>query len=666
MALAYSTEWEVQTTGDNQNGGGFNPLRASAGTNYSYGTPTTYTYTDLVVDASVNTKITSATRQFEAADVGNIIHITSYGTACDFNGTNQFLSTRANDAQNYTQYRVATSGAFSIACWVYLDTKTSNRGILSRANAGATAREIELIYNSSTDRFTFSVGPNTSSVTTVTASTFGSPSTATWYFICCTYNNGTIKISVNDGGVDSNTGATTTATGNNLLWIGRSNNSYMDGRIDSVGFWRDKELSAAEITALYNSGNGLNQSLLEANALEANLAGWWDLEETTAAGTRYDYCTAGNLAPTSSPQSIAGVGANSGWIGGRYEIVSVTAGAATLDRSPAPTSSTGGKGILGGALANINGANNAARTSYNRIHVKSGTYDITTPLPTPAGGRLIFDGTNYIMYFGYGSTRNDNGTKPLLKAASGSALASTNLITISYSDAIWMENFEIDCNSVSNLIGIHMRNYCFGAYKVSVHHGLYGFNTGGRSVLIGCDSYNNTYGYYGCSNVYQSMARSNTYGYYHTGGGVNTKCVAMNNTNAGFLGEPTNYNCIGYNNGGNNFYGDKMGAHIDCISWSASSTGFATNTAFVAIFNCASDGTLGGKAEMNEYMTRNSITLTADPFVDAANYDFRLNNTAGGGALLRNAGYSFWPFSTTSYHDLGIAEAKDTEVTAVF
>jgi hypothetical protein len=33
----------------------------------------------------------------------------------------------------------------------------------------------------------------------------------------------------------------------------------------------------------------------------------------------------------------------------------------------------------------------------------------------------------------------------------------------------------------------------------------------------------------------------------------------------------------------------------------------------------------------------NDITLTADPFVDSANGDFNINNTAGGGAALRAA-----------------------------
>ena len=49
-----------------------------------------------------------------------------------------------------------------------------------------------------------------------------------------------------------------------------------------------------------------------------------------------------------------------------------------------------------------------------------------------------------------------------------------------------------------------------------------------------------------------------------------------------------------------------------------------------AFFNITSDQTSGDMCLMNP------ITLSEDPFVDAANGDFRLNNKAGGGALLKD------------------------------
>jgi hypothetical protein len=51
-----------------------------------------------------------------------------------------------------------------------------------------------------------------------------------------------------------------------------------------------------------------------------------------------------------------------------------------------------------------------------------------------------------------------------------------------------------------------------------------------------------------------------------------------------------------------------------------------------------------------DFTTRNPITLSADPFIDAANGDFRLNNTPGGGAVLKAKGFDA---SDENYSSLG-------------
>ncbi len=66
-----------------------------------------------------------------------------------------------------------------------------------------------------------------------------------------------------------------------------------------------------------------------------------------------------------------------------------------------------------------------------------------------------------------------------------------------------------------------------------------------------------------------------------------------------------------------------------------------------------------------------SITLSGVPFVDAANGDFRLNNTAGAGAAARGSAWS--PFTQTQsgyagtlgYTDVGAAQHQDQIGTTV-
>lgn len=76
MAFGIFTVWEVRGTGDNTNGGGFDSGVAAPGTDYSLQDAAQFVYTDLVIDAVTNTKITSAAFPFDATCPGNIINIT--------------------------------------------------------------------------------------------------------------------------------------------------------------------------------------------------------------------------------------------------------------------------------------------------------------------------------------------------------------------------------------------------------------------------------------------------------------------------------------------------------------------------------------------------------------------------------------------------------------
>ncbi len=78
MTLAAGTVWEVRTAGsDSACSGGFNPLRAGAGTDYSQSDTALGTGTNLTVDATTNTDVAPDGFTPSAADIGNLIQITS-------------------------------------------------------------------------------------------------------------------------------------------------------------------------------------------------------------------------------------------------------------------------------------------------------------------------------------------------------------------------------------------------------------------------------------------------------------------------------------------------------------------------------------------------------------------------------------------------------------
>lgn len=71
----YTLVWEVHQAGADSNGGCFVP--SGTGTDYSQQDSPQYSFSDLVIDGTTNTKVTSASHNFAAADVDNCLHIIS-------------------------------------------------------------------------------------------------------------------------------------------------------------------------------------------------------------------------------------------------------------------------------------------------------------------------------------------------------------------------------------------------------------------------------------------------------------------------------------------------------------------------------------------------------------------------------------------------------------
>lgn len=95
MALSTSSVWEVRSSvGSDTNGGAF--IAGASGTDFSQQNSAQVTYTDLVIDATTNTKLTSAAFPFTSAHVGNTIQIAS-GTGFT-PGFYQVLSVASNVA----------------------------------------------------------------------------------------------------------------------------------------------------------------------------------------------------------------------------------------------------------------------------------------------------------------------------------------------------------------------------------------------------------------------------------------------------------------------------------------------------------------------------------------------------------------------------------------
>lgn len=153
--------------------------------------------------------------------------------------------------------------AFAVTVWHYYQAQTYNEsGILAKigtAGTGAGYVEYELFYDKVAARYKWRVS-NGVTMSTATASTFGAPSANTWYFLYAYHDPSanTLGISVNGGTIDTAAHSAGCADGANYVWLGMGSGGYpCNGRVDSASLW-NAVLTSGEVTALYNSGSGLD------------------------------------------------------------------------------------------------------------------------------------------------------------------------------------------------------------------------------------------------------------------------------------------------------------------------------------------------------------------------------------------------------------------------
>lgn len=136
---------------------------------------------------------------------------------------------------------------FAIAVRVKADT-LNGYVIAAKGDVGATGQEWSLFTNgSNSQQFTFRVSTGTNR--TVTATTFGVPSTGTWYCLYADFEAATttLRISVNDGNLDSlDTTGSITDKANAFVLGGDTVGRNWDGQIDDFYFWKGRRLSDTE------------------------------------------------------------------------------------------------------------------------------------------------------------------------------------------------------------------------------------------------------------------------------------------------------------------------------------------------------------------------------------------------------------------------------------
>jgi hypothetical protein len=355
---------------------------------------------------------------------------------------------------------------------------------------------------------------------------------------------------------------------------------------------------------------------------------------------------------------------------GRYEILSVASGKATVDRAWASANNTGTAGataVIGGAFATPGQAGKTLSTANEgansqKVFVKSGTYTLSTATAGP-GGPFTNLNRAYVIVEGYETTRGDMGAKPVLDAG-----AQTNVILWNQQHANSMSfvNLSADGQGGTGNKGFYLYLYSEAWRCEAIDcsaSGCYGFDYGNA---VGCKSV-------GC---YNGFARTNAY-----------FCSAINSVNDGFTASSSNYQhvgCLAHGSGNDGFMVGSLSLTTNCTSDGNARHGFncIVGSGYVRFTNCiASNHTAAGSkgftgslpgtwnslfncasynnttAKDTHWQDRGFVTLSADPYIDQPNDDFRPNDTAGGGALLRAAGIGV-PGQTNNT-DIGAVQHSD-------
>ncbi len=233
--------------------------------------------------------------------------------SANFSGSN-YLS-----VANFT----GNPAAFSVSCWVYLNTSQTSRIFLSNYNG--SSNWAPGISDGSTNQIKFFLGGGN----TLTSPTVLSNNT--WYHAIFTHDGTTAKIYLN--GNTTPNASTVTALGygavatNNFIGSLDGSSQKLNGALAALGYW-SKALSTAEVTSLYNSGAGLTFADLSGTLL-TSLGAYYDfplanvgLDSSAGAHTMGNTGAvlwspsgpSGCLVEQPSPYRLPGrIALNSGW-----------------------------------------------------------------------------------------------------------------------------------------------------------------------------------------------------------------------------------------------------------------------------------------------------------------------------------------------------------------
>ncbi len=345
----------------------------------------------------------------------------------------------------------------------------------------------------------------------------------------------------------------------------------------------------------------------------------------------------------------------------------------TVDAAPSWTSASIN---VGGALASL-GRAGALMVTGNTIYVKNGSYTMSSGTANTNNGIFsVSVGSDSALsaVVGYSTSRTINNTTTSPPVFTASGISSVTMIRHTGTFcAFRFRNIVVNGASLSNVQGFGGTSGSSTTFECcTAQNCSTGF--GGSTSCVKCFASSCGVGFSGGFSFHGCVANGGTgHGFTVATSAVMSDCIASNKSGASSDGFNLSLsaggaitNCTAYGNGRHGFNINNYPRGIcllNCISDSNGGWGITinSNAAHPALYNCATrNNTSGGIQQAVTGQEVGSITLSANPFTNAGAGDFSLNNTAGGGAACRAAGYlgAFLSGTTTSYGDVGAAQSQ--------
>lgn len=360
-----------------------------------------------------------------------------------------------------------------------------------------------------------------------------------------------------------------------------------------------------------------------------------------------------------------GASAPTGFVG-RVTAVSTTTITVSITAKSGTIPTTGASGltaVVGGAWLGPTGASGFpfslvqgtmvdAAGDTIRVNFKNDqTYNVTAA--------VTFSGTGPFQFQGYGSSFGDGGKSILDGGTTG---ASYTPLTISGSRG-WTTDIEFRNNGATGSADLVVSNGGRNGFLRCVFHDCRGSGlnlSGNLTAVVECEAYtcnaSNTTGkggflssttstplYSRC--IAHDNTGSNNVGFFSDTYASFVECIADTNGSLGFsMGAGLLTRCIAYNNGSHGVYllgngGGSIGYMDGCILVSNGGYGVSVSVGggnqSILLNNAFYSNTSGQVNGTVNVSSSGVVTLSGDPFLDAPNRDFDINNTAGAGASLR-------------------------------